>query len=171
MRRLIGLSALALVVAGCSSNTPAAPASPTTTTVKVVTAKTSDYAKVIAENHGEWTDEVTTVKRDCLDPETIPACYAGYLTIGLMGETLNLSLTALHSNRSAPGYIGDPPAEIADLVQETEAAALAVQQASEALQADTACDDPTALECGEIVPMESTIDDLSGKLDAWSVYS
>jgi hypothetical protein len=70
------------------------------------------------------------------------ACSAGYTTLGYQAATIQLSLSALHKP-NAPGFVGEPPEEIRDLVADTETAAEAVSFAAEDLTV-AGCDDPMA---------------------------
>lgn len=133
-------------------------------------ATVEDFAAVVAEQHAEWDDQVETTESACLDPALTFACGAGYLTLGMQGEIIQLSLSALHKS-GAPAYIGEPPEEIEDLVAETENAGAAVGAAADDLDA-AGCADPMGSDCmTQLIALESAIDELSGKLDAWAVYS
>jgi hypothetical protein len=71
----------------------------------------------------------------------------------------------------ASGFIGALPEEIEDLFADTEDAAEPVSLAAENLTA-AGCDDPLAFECTSLLfTLDSAIRDMSGKLDAWEVYS
>jgi len=159
-----------LVLTACSSgddsNGSTDGSSGTSATVQAEAADqatTKDFAAVVAEHHADWDEQVATTKANCLDPDLVPACSMGYMTLGLEAETLALDLSTARK-------AGEPPAEIADLLDETEQAATAVKTAAEALQA-AGCADPMELACSKPrVGLKGAIGDLSGKLDAWSVY-
>lgn len=179
MRRstvLLILSA-ALIAAGCSSRTGSGEGpnsngienvgAPTTTTSPA--ASVEQFASIVAEHRGKWDDQVDTTKEDCLDPNTAVACGLGYMALGLQAETLNVVLTGVHKTGS-PTYVGEPPAEIKNLLNETERAAGAVNPAVEEFQ-QAGCIDPMDEAClTEYVAMDSAVDELSRKLDAWSAY-
>ena len=133
-------------------------------------ATVEDFAAVVAEHHAEWNDQVETTESDCLDPNLVVACGAGYLTLGMQGDIIRLSLSALHKP-DAPAYIGVPPEEIKDLLAETESAGEAVSLAADDLSS-AGCLDPMDAACvTQLLALEMAIDELSGKLDAWAVYS
>lgn len=169
--RIIAAAVLTLTtLTACSNPSPGTDeASKQPTTGAAERATVENFAAIVAEHHADWNDQVTTTERNCLDPGLVAACSAGYITLGMQAETIRLSLNGAHKI-GVPAYVGEPPAEIADLLAETETAAAAVKGAAAALQA-AGCADPMDLKCGkQLVDLQIAIGDLSGKLDAWSVY-
>ena len=72
----------------------------------------------------------------------------------------------------APGFVGSPPEEIEDLLAETEGTADTASTTANDLIESPECDDPLADACIEQrFAADGAIEDLSGKLDAWAVYS
>jgi len=94
------------------------------------------------------------------------ACSAGYTTLGYQAQTIQITLSGSHRVGS-PTYVGEPPAKIADLLDETETAAGAVGDAADGLTAG-GCSDPMACPA-LLITLTGAIDKLSGKLDAWAV--
>jgi hypothetical protein len=173
-----GVAAVAALLIGlvppCSAGSPRPDGAPNAVVIPRSTAApqatVEDFAAVVAEHHAEWDDQVETTESDCLDPALTFACGAGYLTLGMQGDIIQLSLSALHKSGTA-AYIGEPPEEIEDLVAETEDAGAAVGDAADELDA-AGCADPMASDCTtQLIALESAIDELTGKLDAWAVYS
>lgn len=180
MRRstVMVLLAAPLLFAGCSSPTDsdeqnrsgdAEKAAAMPTTSKSAVASIEQFASLIAEHKGDWDDQVDTTKENCLDPATIPACVYGYMTLGLKADTMHLVLTGAHQVGN-PTYVGEPPAEIRDLLSDTEDTASKVNPAVGAFQ-QAGCADPMDNAClSEYLAMDSAVDELSRKLDAWAVY-
>lgn len=174
---VVGLIAAVSVIVALGGDRDTASRSTTNETVTSTVSKegaqkatVEDFARVVAEHKGEWDDQVDTTESNCLDPALIAACGIGYTTLGYQAETLRLNLSALRKP-DAPDYVGVPPEEINDLLMDTENAADAVGLAAEDLTA-AGCTDPMQAECiQQMLTLQSAIDDLSGKLDAWAVYS
>lgn len=170
------LVAAAALLAGCGTTEDPKPVAKTAASTTSTTSKASapqatvqDFTSVVAEHHAKWDAQVATVEANCRNPRTIPACKAGYLTLGYMAETIRLSLSAAHTP-SAPVYKGVPPKQIKTLLTETESAADAAHLASQAAY-NTGCADPLEPSCAaEYMRLRLDVDKLSGKLDAWSVY-
>jgi hypothetical protein len=178
-RLAIIAAAIAGLVSACSntSGTPQpaqqqnAMAAATSTSDSAPTASVEDFAAVVAEHHADWDKTVTDLEALCLDPATVPACHLTYMTVSLKAETIRLALSTVHKP-DAPGYVGAPPEEIEDLLTETESAADAASVAANDLVEAAGCDDPFADTCIEQrFAADGAIDDLSGKLDAWTAYS
>ena len=175
---LIALAA-ALLFAGCSSRTEsdepngsggnAETGAAVSTTSETPTATIEQFGSIIAEHEGDWDEQVDTTKEDCLDPATVPACVFGYMTLGLKADTIHIVLAGAHEAGN-PTYIGEPPVEIEDLLADTEIAASKVNPAVEAFQ-KAGCTDPMDSAClTEYMAMDSAVDELSRKLDAWAAY-
>jgi hypothetical protein len=140
-----------------------------TTTSSVPKATVEDFSSVVAEHHADWDGQVATTEANCLDPLTTIACSLGYQTLGLKAQTIWLALTAVHKPSSLV-YKGVPPDRVADLLSETESAADAAGLAADALVAAD-CPDPMATDCiAEYLAVSRAVNELSRKLDAWSVY-
>jgi len=134
-------------------------------------ASVEDFAAVVAEHHAGWDEQVEELDSLCLDPATVPACHATYFTLSMQAETIRLALSALHKP-DAPAYIGVPPEKIADLLNDTESAADTASIAAADVVDAAGCDDPLADTCIEQrFAADGAIEELSGKLDAWAVYS
>lgn len=168
------VTAVALL-AGCGGTTDpepvakTAPATTKTTAPSAPQATVQDFTSVVAEHHADWNAQVAKTEGYCLDPREIPLCNIGYVTLGNKAEVIRLALSALHKP-SAPVYKGVPPEQIKALLTETETAAGAVRLATKALS-DAKCEDPMAPECiPEYIAVGMALDELSRKLDAWSVY-
>lgn len=144
-------------------STPEPPPEPTEDTGAATIAQ---YASLIAGHEGGWRESVATIEDTCTDPDAIPICAATYVTAMFQAETLSLELSG------AGDEIGEPPAEIAGLVADTEAAASAYADAYEAWSA-TGCDDPLDDGCGvsESFEMTMALDELTEKFDAWRPYT
>jgi hypothetical protein len=181
MRKYTALVALtaALVLVSCSSSTgsgeknahgeDAEKVAAVPSTSRAPMASIAQFAFIIAEHKGEWDDQVDTTKDHCLDPNTVIACSLGYMTLGLKAQTIYLVLTGAHKAGN-PTYIGEPPTEVKDLLAETETAASSVDPAVKAFQ-QAGCADPMDTAClTESIAMDSAVDELSRKLDAWNAY-
>lgn len=180
MRRSAVLVALgvALLVVSCSSRNEAgqpdgysdvSEARTATTTSEAPTATIEQFGAIIAEHRGDWSKQVDKTKANCLDPATVAACGLGYMTLGMKADTIHIILTGAHEVGN-PTYIGEPPAEIESLLADTEIAASEVNPAVEAFQ-QAGCVDPMDSAClTEYIAMDSAVDELSGKLDAWAAY-
>lgn len=167
------LVAAAMLLASCGGTTDPEPvaktAASTTTKASAPQATVQDFTSVVAEHHADWDDQVAKTEGYCLDPRKIPLCNIGYVTLGNKAEVIRLSLSAVH-NPGARVYRGVPPKQIKALLTETETAAGAVRLATKALS-DAKCADPMAPECiPEYIAVGMALDELSRKLDAWSVY-
>jgi len=173
MKRLALLFAAAVLLVGCGSSTDPEPAAATaaTTTTKEASpqATVQDFSSVVAEHEADWDAQVSTTEAHCLNPRTVPLCKIGYTTLGYKARTIQLSLSLVYTPR-AQGYKGVPPEEIKDLLRDTETAADKASVAAEALTS-ASCADAMAPECArEYMAVRMAVDELSGKLDAWSVY-
>lgn len=171
--------AAVLVIAGCSSRAEsgrqnghggdAEKAAAVPTTSETPTATTAQFASIIAEHKGDWDEIADRTKANCLDPATVPACVLGYMTLGIKADTIHLALTGAHEAGN-PTYIGEPTAEIEDLLAATETAASKVNPAVASFQ-KAGCTDPMEPAClTQYIAMDSAVDELSRKLDAWSAY-
>lgn len=170
---------VACLVGACSSRSGEpqsaqrqdAKTAPTSSVESAPQATVEDFARVIAEREGEWDERVADLDSLCLDPQQVALCHMTYFTLSMQAETIGLALSTVHKP-TAPGYVGEAPAEIEDLLSETESAASAAADASNALVEDSGCDDPFADTCIEQkFAADSAIEDLSSKIDAWALYS
>jgi hypothetical protein len=75
------------------------------------------------------------------------------------------------ANPDSDNYLGEPPAEVTDLVANLIEAAVAVEPAVTAWQ-ETGCEDPLSLDCGaaESLAMDLAVGDLTEAFDAWAPY-
>jgi hypothetical protein len=181
MRRSIVLVMFvaALLIASCSScaesgqqngrDGDAEKAATVPTTTETPTATIEQFASIVAEHKGDWDEVADRTKANCLDPATVPACVLGYMTLGIKADTIHLVLTGAHEAGN-PTYIGEPPAEIEDLLTATETAASKVNPAVGAFR-KAGCTDPMEPAClSQYMAMDSAVDELSRKLDAWTAY-
>lgn len=131
-------------------------------TVQQWASRVAEGAGGVRESYTEW--ETTN---GCLPGDEDFICTANMLTMSYSASTLATLLEA-GTNVGAPGYIGDPPAEVANLVEETKAAAT---QASEtAKTAWDACMNGTDECMGTSMAMSVSYGLLMNQLNAWQPY-
>jgi hypothetical protein len=173
MLALAGCSSDGGIDAASSTTPPTAMATETSAVAPVTTptegaseATIAQYASLVASHEGEWRETVADIDDTCTDPDAIPICTTIYLTASYQAETLRLELSG------AADDLGEPSAEIAQLVADTETAAADYVAAYHAWDA-TGCDDPLDLECGvsESFEMDRALDGLTRQFDAWSPYT
>lgn len=125
-------------------------------------SRVAEGAGAVRENYATWDSE-----HNCLPGDTDFLCTSDMLTMSLSASTLATLLRA-GTNVGAPGYIGDPPAEVADLVYDTKTAA---EQAAETADAAwDACLDGGEECTGKSMAMSVSYGRLLSQLDAWQPY-
>lgn len=175
MRRTTIAMVAALAVAGCNAPNEDTDADPTATaaatTAAAETATVEQWASLVAAHEREWRDQAEGVEENCLDPATLIACTLGYHTLSIQAQTIEIVMDGAVNSPDVDHYLGDPPAEVSDLVGNMIEAAAAVEPAVTDWQ-DTGCDDPLSLECGvvESLAMDSAVDDMTQAFDAWAPY-
>ncbi|QTF70624.1 hypothetical protein [Arthrobacter woluwensis] len=160
-----------LLLTGCvqsldQSSSKSAPAAAETTTAAAAT--TAQFASVVAENSPSWqafeTDRVKcnlaigNGSYEATDTATATACAYQMKTL-----TITASNTLAAFDR-----LGEPPAEISELVTRTRTALTPVSK----LDADTCYKAPTTVACGESrTTFTLPTLGLSGVVDAWKPYT
>lgn len=131
-------------------------------TVQQWASLVAEGASSVRDAHATWEDE-----NGCLPGDEDFVCTTGMLTMSLTASTLATLLEA-GTNVGAPGYIGDPPAEVAGLVEDTRTAATQAADAADA--AADACMDGSeeCLSLGMVMSIE--YGRLLQQLDAWGPY-
>lgn len=170
--------AIALVAAGCSAgggqpddagssglqSSSEAPESPSPSPEG---ASIEQWASVVAEQKDSYED--TQQSWDDLTCSSLAAsngavdCQAYMYTMGLVAETAAISIGGT-VNPDTPKYLGEPPAEIVTLVDETIAAA---QHAADVSVGPECFDDDCI---GESVDAERAWNQLGDKYAAWDPY-
>lgn len=139
------------------------------------TATPNQYASIVARS-SDLRDQLDTME-DCdwigtgsLDYDTaLFTCRIGSLTLSLQAGTLNVSLTTAQ-NPDRPGYLGEPPTELVDLIAETQSAAAEVEDAFEQIDSKD-CGDTGKGACGDIRGRAfRSIGPLQSALRAWDPY-
>lgn len=165
-----GLAAFTLAtLASCGGDQPGpeAIAGPSPTAAG---ATVSQFASLIAPYERDWNDQVATVEDDCRRVDTLVACNLGYVTLSLLAETVHLVLTGAVDSPDSPDYLGEPPAEISRLIDQTLEAAESVPAAVETWR-DSDCVDPLADEClAEALNLRRAVGDLTAAYDSWRPY-
>jgi ABC-type phosphate transport system substrate-binding protein len=175
MRRTTISIVAALATVGCSASNENAAPDPTPSTVPTTaaadTATVEQWASLVAPFAREWNDQVEQTEDDCLDPLTLFACTAGYYILGANAARYVIILEGAQDIPDVDHYLGEPPAEIADLIDDTVETAEAVDPAVTTWQ-ETGCDDPLSLDCGvvESLTMDMAVGDLTEAFDAWAPY-
>ena len=134
-------------------------------------ATAEQYASIVAQNQGGLLDAVKS-HDDCLAgqaPEL--ACGLNGLTLEMTANTVATSLRAAQK-ADAPGYIGLPPAEIADLVQDTMDDATEVYKAMKKINAQDQCS--TEYSAGKCLVLwmvvETRAESLTNTLKGWKPF-
>jgi hypothetical protein len=161
------LSLLPLLLAGltgCGGGSdaevqPAATPSPTPTgkqaTVQQWASLIAQQDQKLDETLGQWhEDDCSALSLD------YPLCEIKFMTLGTVAKTLDIQLQGATSE-SSPSYLGEPPSEVATLVQETVDAAH---------EAATLADDPDVKDVGVAVRFEGAVDALSTAYAGWAPY-
>jgi len=170
---LVAVTILAL--AGCGDNAAPEEPEPTGSAAPVAsptpeTATVQQWASLIAPLARNWRDLAAEQDEVCLDPQTVTACHLNYLNFKIQSETIILVIDGAAHNPNHPDYLGEPPAEIQRLVEDTLEAAEQVTPAWEAYDA-TGCGDPFADSCrGEGFRMRMAVDNVTRVFDAWEPY-
>ena len=143
-----------LMLAACADS-----GEPTETT-QTSAATVEPYASVVTDHDGEWRASVDESDFACADSTEPDRCAAAYQTGSEEAQALYDELSAAHE--------GELPAEIAELVADTEAAAADYSAAYEAWAA-TGCVYPLNAHCGadEALAMFEAQGELTRQLDAW----
>lgn len=167
------MAAAAMTLTACDNNDepehPQASLAPAPSPADAATI--SQYASLLASHDREWREQLETTEEDCRSIDLHPStCKLGYMTLGLQAELIEILLGGARDNPDSPGYLGDPPAEVADLVERTLAAARAASDAVEAwLEAE--CADILDRACTvEARAMRWAVNDVTRSLDAWRPY-
>jgi len=162
----------AIGVAGClrgdsppessGAVTPTAePSTPDTAqaTVAQWASRVAESRAGIRDAHASWEEN------QCLPTNVTPICSAYLLTMSMSAEVLALGIEG-GTKEGAPGFLGDPPDEIASLVARTHEDARAAADS-----AGAATDVCQAGECtGEAYAAVADYGSLVATLDAWSPY-
>jgi hypothetical protein len=167
--------AVALTAAGCNASSTSDDSEPTASTIPTSsaaeTATVEQWASLIATHERDWRDQAETVEENCLDPATLFACTLGYQTLSLKAQTIEIMVDGAATNPDSDNYLGEPSAEVSDLVGNLIEAAGAVEPAVTAWQ-ETGCEDPLSLDCGvvESLEMDRAVGDLTQAFDSWAPY-
>ncbi|AZL08591.1 hypothetical protein [Brevibacterium aurantiacum] len=169
---LATLAAATLIITGCSAPTEtseaeAPPASQTEETGTTV----EQFASIIAESRRPVDDWL----EDAWDANTCSASIvaAGDITcdLALLSGTTTASTAYIvldtPTKIDAPGYIGDPPKEVAIIWQSTKDAAEKASDAGEEIPEDCSTD-PTC--ASKVLAFDMAMYDLQGKYDSWAPY-
>ena len=170
--RWAAVTAAALLLTACGTDTapPEAEASAPPTTEVPSTATVEQYAGHVAsvrqsvqEWKGWWEDATcsTLAAQDAVD------CRAYVVAGASTGMAAGHSMSAI-SKPDAPGYLGEPPAEVADLYESTLAHALAAKEAGEAY---TELDCPEDDDClGATADVVFSLEWLDDEFAKWEPY-
>lgn len=172
-------AALAVAVAlfaaaGCGVSDNGAEPEPTgasPTATAQATATNAQWASLVATHERDWREQAAKVEENCLDPAALFACTLGYETLSLKAQTIEIVIDGAATNADSDNYLGEPPAELTDLVANLIEAAVPVEPAVTAWQ-ETGCEDPLSLDCGaaESRAMVMAVGDLTEAFDAWAPY-
>ncbi len=157
---------LVLLLSACggsgttTADTPEATSSPTPTKQ---TATIEQYASIIAENRRD-VDETMMQLEEC-SIDAISTCGFVALSASTRAEIVALQLNGASDPKSLK-YVGDPPAEVAPLVDDTVSAAENVTRAFETYEV---CGAPA--ECPtELFKVAMEFESLQESMDAWGPY-
>lgn len=147
-------------------------ADPTTEAEEVSTpegATVQQWASIIAEQQLSFDETWENFdEKDCgvmlMGPDV--NCEAIGLTLYYNAQTISTVIEGARKP-SAPAFIGDPPAEIADLVDETQDAADAAVAAWETRD-EADCDGGGCV--SQAFEFDSALDDIRAQLAAWGPY-
>ncbi|WP_144628958.1 hypothetical protein [Arthrobacter woluwensis] len=164
-----------LLLTGCvqgleqssSKSTPTS-AEATTETTTAPAATTAQFASVVAENSPSW-QEFETDRVKCnlaIGNGSSPATDTATATVCAY-QMKTLTITASNA-LAAFDRLGEPPAELSELVTRTRTALTPVSK----LDADTCYKAPTTVACGESrTTFTLPTLGLSGIVDAWKPYT
>ena len=165
--RTIAAVILTLVIAGCSGDdASSATAGSDESTVE-------QFVGIVDSHEGEWRASVAKIHAACADSNAVDRCVAVHRTAGEQATALHRALTAAHDPKcqddpQCSGFLGEVPAAIAELVADTETAALEYSDAVRAWNA-TGCISPLNWHCGadEQLAMSTALGALTRQFDAW----
>ncbi len=168
--RLLAVAAL-LTGAACSTGSQpvAVSSTPSATTTTTKTATVAQYASIVSRQKAAIGTLPHELQQECnlsgSGPVTL-ICQTKILTLHYSAETLSMALDGARKE-GVPAYIGAPPAEIRNLVQETIGTASEVgREAREAHQCVT-----TGGTCGTAMLLFRTdLPDLDQQFAAWRPY-
>lgn len=190
MRRLGVLALVVLVACGGSDPETTAPttAGETTTTTEATTtteparttttrlqATVEQYASIIAEHGTDLRANLESARECALTyPDCGLAAIIETVTAGLEADTLFLLLTDGQSP-SSDLFIGEPPAELDDLIARTSGAAHLFSDLVESFEAAGCQTDTPAPEIldecnADLLRADGYARDLQGALEAWAPY-
>lgn len=176
MTALVALCAVVIGVTGCSGaderevgKDDVVSTEPTTQAVEETPAGASveQWASLVAEAKGgvvnayeDWKDT------DCLPGDTEVTCT---INLSILSTTAHIFALQIDGGLKpeAEGYIGDPPADIAALVDQSREAAMGAKEALE-IAHDACFDDENCLREG--MTGIRSYEKLLAKIDAWSPY-
>lgn len=170
--RWAAATAAALLLTGCGADTQTSPveASATTPAAADGTATVDEYAAKISELHGTVDDWVSTWDDSgctSTDLTSDPLCNAYAVTGSLDAIAAGMAVGTL-SKTGAPGYVGDPPAEVAELYATTLTAADAALDAGEKY---SGLDCPESDECSAaLLKVHGAMRTLKSEFSKWTPY-
>lgn len=172
MIRWAAVTAVALTLTACGADAPApeAEASAPTTTEASSAATVEQYAGQVAsvwQSVQDWQESWEDATCSTLAAQDAVDCRA-YVSAGAMtGIAAGNSMSAI-SKPDAPGYLGEPPAEVADLYESTLAHATAAEDAGDAyIELDCPDDDDCLGATADVVFSLERLDDEFAK---WEPY-
>jgi hypothetical protein len=164
--RALAAALAVLFLAGCSGGGDARALQPPSPAVKQATVR--QYASVIAQ-HGVPVQETSAEQRSCLPGDRSDfGCGARWLTLAFQVQTLSIRMRIV-TDPSREEWLGEPPAEIADLVDRTMSAVLDAGAVGEDyVNAVGKCSD-AACAPHDLALMDA-VRRLTSELDAWQPY-
>lgn len=168
---LATLAAATLTFTGCSAPTEASEA-PQVSQAEGTGTTVEQFASIIAESRRPVDDWM----EDTWDANTCSASIvaAGDVTcdLALLSGTTIASTAYIvldtPTKIDAPGYIGDPPKEVAIIWQSTKDAAKKASDAGEEIPDDCSTD-PTC--ASKVLAFDIAMYDLQGKYESWAPYT
>ncbi len=167
-----GALLLVLVVAGCGG-----PGTDNADASGVNRATVGQYASPVNDNRVRLDETFTELSQACLwsapghvatDPR-LPLCEHGPVTAARQAARLATTLTVA-SRQDATGYVGEPPAQIQDLITHTRARARALRNADAEL-ARSSCVKTRMPGCRhKLRSFAAAMTKLRNQLGAWSTY-
>lgn len=159
----IGATLLALgLLAGCSVTTNGA-SSADTLSVQQFASEIAPIRLDVNESFDRW-KERTCSSLAIADGDVL--CHGNALILGSTVQTAYIKLNTI-TNTSASGYVGQPPAEISDLYQETLKVAAKAHDSGKAFQ-ESGCEEKECI--GLTVDLIGDAEDLRGTLEKWAPY-
>ena len=160
-----------------STPTPTTPSTPSTAPDTTDYATVGQYASIVAKNQVGLAKSLTDLlnTRHCtwnrpggvdVRPGYV-TCAIGVLGLGFQADTLKISLQGAEKP-GVPAYVGQPPLEIAPLVDDTITAA---SQLSKATQAASDCTSKASPGCdSKLFDLYDAMTGMSSQLGAWAPY-